>query len=753
MDQANNLYNPGFVGSQFHWWLGQVADSSSWRDNINDTSYESPEDCPGWGYRYKVRIIGLHDEGEIIPDDQLPWAQVMYSVWGGGQGGSFQTPGIKEGMFVFGFFLDGNDEQVPIIMGVLGNNAKTKIEGLGQKLTEYAPKSAYRDDGTTKTSDNCKKLKRNNFYDESADSIHLVTMADFEESEIENRCQYIPCPKDNDSMSEISTIMENFQKGFQKLTDKLNQYPDAAASKKTNEDITKLITDTASLIANPVATIMKKIHDYTLEKLNEKTKDSEKDKSILDRLKQLEKNVAAQNKLACVFSKIKGDLARLIAAALRKSLKRRGSSNNFVPPSPPEGYYYPNPPCETEALLADIMSGTINDMMRGFDDAIDLTSTDGERPQSRLSNALSQENVITAFENGQLYAGIGAALAASVGIDANQSGAISSAFQSGNYAAALTTLVDKSGSNEGAGALSSSLQSLDNNDIVGAFSSLSGPLGTDPKFMEAIGATLDAATTGNMLGLTNAVGNLGGIAPQVLTDVLGGRLPISGIDIGGFGALGGLNFDMALASTFISTTAAFLECTKEEKCSKQKKLCLNGEDKESDGGENIVGATSLIDPNQSFADDIDFPFESGLLSDNIDFSGENIDNIFPLDGGNGEVAFDQQNLNFFDTFSEDIEFTLPTDSNIYSVSGVVSGTREAGYTVVGEDQNSRESQLIILQKEKINLENDLTFAEDQLFIARSAKNEENIIKWEAEVNKIQKDINNNNAQQESLRGF
>ena len=84
----------------------------------------------------------------------------MYSVWGGGQGGSFQTPGIKEGMFVFGFFLDGNDEQVPIIMGVLGNNAKTKIEGLGQNLTKYAPRSAYRDDGTSKTSDYQKKLKK-----------------------------------------------------------------------------------------------------------------------------------------------------------------------------------------------------------------------------------------------------------------------------------------------------------------------------------------------------------------------------------------------------------------------------------------------------------------------------------------------------------------------------------------------------------------------------------------------------------------
>ena len=598
MDQANNLYNPGFVGSQFHWWLGQVADSSSWRDNIKDTSYESPEDVPGWGYRYKVRIIGLHDEGDLIPDDQLPWAQVMYSVWGGGQGGSFQTPGIKEGMFVFGFFLDGNDEQVPIIMGVLGNNEKTKIPELGQNLTKYAPRSAYRDDGTTKTSDSCIKFKKNNSYDESGDGTHLITIDDFQKSKIEKRVQHISCPKDNDSLSEISTIMENFQNGFQSLTDKLNQYPDAAASKKVNENITKLITDTSSLIAFPVASIMKKVHDYTLEKLNEKTKDSEKEKSILDRIKQLEKNVAAQNKLACVFSKIKGDLARLIAAALRKSLKRRGASgetsDNLIPPPAPEGYYYPNPACETEALLADIMSGTMNDIMKGFDDAIDLTSTDGERPQSRLSNALTQENVITAFENGQLYAGIGAALAASAGIDANQAGAITSAFQSGNYAAALTSLVDLSGSNQGLGALSSALQSLDNNDIVGAFSSLSAPLGIDPKFMQAAGATFDAITTGNMLGLTNAVGNLGGLAPQVLTNVLGGRLPISGIDIGGFGALGGLNFDMALASTFISTTAAFLECTKEEKCSKQKKIALSGENIDSDNGESMVGAADVF---------------------------------------------------------------------------------------------------------------------------------------------------------------
>ena len=54
----------------------------------------------------------------------------MYGVTdGGGQGGTFATPAIRPGNFVFGFFLDGNQEEVPIIMGILGNNAQTELQG------------------------------------------------------------------------------------------------------------------------------------------------------------------------------------------------------------------------------------------------------------------------------------------------------------------------------------------------------------------------------------------------------------------------------------------------------------------------------------------------------------------------------------------------------------------------------------------------------------------------------------------------
>jgi methyl-accepting chemotaxis protein len=127
--EGGALFNSGFLGASFNWWIGQVAPDSTWRDNISPGKIESPKEIPGWGYRYKVRIIGLHDQGETeIASDQLPWAQVMYPVTaGGGQASSGQTPNIRQGNMVFGFFLDGQEQQVPVIMGVLGNNAQTQL--------------------------------------------------------------------------------------------------------------------------------------------------------------------------------------------------------------------------------------------------------------------------------------------------------------------------------------------------------------------------------------------------------------------------------------------------------------------------------------------------------------------------------------------------------------------------------------------------------------------------------------------------
>ena len=145
--EESSLYNPGFLGSGgFHWWVGQIASDDTWRDNMLPGKYSKKDQTPGWGRRYKVRIIGLHDREETtIPSDQLPWAQVMYPITGGGgQANGGATSQLRQGNFVFGFFLDGQEQQVPVIMGVLGSNVQTALGAkIGTTQSNYSSTSGY----------------------------------------------------------------------------------------------------------------------------------------------------------------------------------------------------------------------------------------------------------------------------------------------------------------------------------------------------------------------------------------------------------------------------------------------------------------------------------------------------------------------------------------------------------------------------------------------------------------------------------
>ena len=122
------LFDSGLLGSSFHWWIGQIADDSVWRENIVAAPHASAGENIGWGRRYKVRILGLHDQGETeIPSKDLPWANVMMPVTSGGSlSNSGQTPALRQGNMVFGFFMDGTAMTVPVIMGVLSNNAQNE---------------------------------------------------------------------------------------------------------------------------------------------------------------------------------------------------------------------------------------------------------------------------------------------------------------------------------------------------------------------------------------------------------------------------------------------------------------------------------------------------------------------------------------------------------------------------------------------------------------------------------------------------
>jgi hypothetical protein len=139
------LFKRYFVGRDgFIWWLGQIAPESTWKDNQPGFPVGTNSDIKGFGERYRVRIMGYHTANiDEIPDDELPWAYVMYPVTagGGGRSGS-QSANISQGDFVFGFFMDGEDAQMPVIMGILGNN---EYAAVSKNITKarFVPFSGY----------------------------------------------------------------------------------------------------------------------------------------------------------------------------------------------------------------------------------------------------------------------------------------------------------------------------------------------------------------------------------------------------------------------------------------------------------------------------------------------------------------------------------------------------------------------------------------------------------------------------------
>jgi len=116
------LVKNNFIGKDgFVWWIGQISSEESWSINSNN----------GWGYRYKVRIMGYHPYSTAqLKDEDLPWALVMLPP-GTGTGGGMISSTVKftQGDVVVGFFLDGDDGQVPVIMGAFGRSTYRAPDG------------------------------------------------------------------------------------------------------------------------------------------------------------------------------------------------------------------------------------------------------------------------------------------------------------------------------------------------------------------------------------------------------------------------------------------------------------------------------------------------------------------------------------------------------------------------------------------------------------------------------------------------
>ena len=126
-----SLLKSNFVGRDgLLWWVGQVAPEKAQGEQINGG---------GWGNRVKVRIMGYHPHSlEELPDEDLPWAQILLpSTAGSGKGGRATSVKLSPGDNVMGFFMDGEDAQLPVIFGILGSSRYAPVQDYAGPFQPY----------------------------------------------------------------------------------------------------------------------------------------------------------------------------------------------------------------------------------------------------------------------------------------------------------------------------------------------------------------------------------------------------------------------------------------------------------------------------------------------------------------------------------------------------------------------------------------------------------------------------------------
>ena len=113
IDGIINEPTVNFVGKDgFYWWVGEVEDN------------KDPMELG----RCKVRVLGYYTNVRggttaDLPTDDLPWATVLQTTAQAGNDGQGESSGqLQPGAIVMGFFMDGENAQMPIVIGVLRVN-------------------------------------------------------------------------------------------------------------------------------------------------------------------------------------------------------------------------------------------------------------------------------------------------------------------------------------------------------------------------------------------------------------------------------------------------------------------------------------------------------------------------------------------------------------------------------------------------------------------------------------------------------
>ena len=367
-----DLLKKHYVGRDgFIWWIGQVA-SDSWKQNKGGSSPEPTNIQEGFAYRYQVRIMGYHTaDASQLPDVDLPWASVMYPVTAGSGAPFFESPNLKRGDFVYGFFIDGENAQQPVIMGIIGYN---EYQDLSNNPTPFNP---FRGTSTTGSiasfsiaassaatpadSNGSESSEESNTGSSSSDirrgvSDRVRSAAEKIEHGHASKPVYLNCARKGDlnpdamqqSISQMISNVQDAQKGLRDFEKSITHPIQFEGQPVTIQEYIRIQVDRASeFVTSSVMGFLQRQQQWVVRKINAGLQDLYF-LFPLDKLQGIkEATEIAMDTLSCLFKRILKNLLNMVRKALLQVVNR----------------YINVPLCAAENILAAILgklSGFIN---------------------------------------------------------------------------------------------------------------------------------------------------------------------------------------------------------------------------------------------------------------------------------------------------------------------------------------------------------------------------------------------------------
>ena len=341
-----------------------------------------------------------------------------------------QTSNLRQGNMVFGFFMDGQDQQIPVIMGVLGNNLATPLskESKNDRVTNEKP-GPLGTSGHSKPSGDTSKVEENaedgapddglltepivqdgetpakyepnssdapkNFTNESAgDSVHIQTIADVRRSNKYQEC--IPLMKPDDPDETIDSAMKGIQTLLDTLTGKIDgflstikSYVDSASGALNSISAVKnYMQGLGCQMAKYMKVITDKMMEYTNKVMNEAMTDVVSAMPSHLRFQFSDIKEQSLSAVSCLYSKLSDDLCGMLGDILDNVFDIEDLFNKASNPPPDEEGTRTSPKvpmCHAEFVVAEVIKRSKEDIGKVNDGILDDVNNFLEDMQNELA--------------------------------------------------------------------------------------------------------------------------------------------------------------------------------------------------------------------------------------------------------------------------------------------------------------------------------------------------------------------------------